>query len=419
MRVHPFDVDFMAREWQNRLSFVCLYSKGNGSMSGELSVAVQQDNSLSKGLEGIIAAESSICVIDSDHSRLFFRGYSIHDLVKNSTFEEVAYLLLNGELPTETQLSSFLTQLAREREIPADLIKILGSFPKDSNPMAALRSGISLLAQYDPEADDKSRESNIRKVIRLVSKTPTVIATIERARKGQARVAPKADAKLGTAANFLYMLKGVEAPAAEARTLDQYFILLAEHDLNASTFSGMITVSTLSDLYSGVVSAIGTLKGDLHGGANSRAMESLIEVGDLRNVESYVDNALANKKKLMGFGHRVYKNADPRADDLRQMAKELAKTNAEQAKWFAISQKMEAYVWEKKKLYPNVDFYSASILYTMGIPVDLFTPMFAVSRMTGWTAHLLEQFADNRLIRPLSSYIGHAERAYVPIKNRP
>lgn len=387
-------------------------------MPGELSVDVQQDNSLSKGLEGIIAAESSICVIDSDRSRLFFRGYNIHDLVKSSTFEEVAFLLLYGELPAEAQLSAFSAQLAREREIPTDLIKILGAFPKDSNPMASLRSGISLLAQYDAEADDKSRESNVRKVIRLVAKTPTVIATIERARKGQARVAPKTDAKLGTAANFLYMLKGVEAPAVEARTLDQYFILLAEHDLNASTFSGMITVSTLSDLYSGVVSAIGTLKGDLHGGANSRAMESLIEVGDLRNVESYVDSALASKKKLMGFGHRVYKNADPRADDLRQMAKELAKTNAEQAKWFAISQKMEAYVWEKKKLYPNVDFYSASILYTMGIPIDLFTPMFAVSRMTGWTAHLLEQFADNRLIRPLSSYIGHAERAYVPIKDR-
>jgi citrate synthase len=214
------------------------------------------------------------------------------------------------------------------------------------------------------------------------------------------------------------MMKGKEATETETRTLDKYFILLTEHDLNASTFAARITASTLSDIYSAVVSAIGALKGDLHGSANSRTMESLIAIGDVKNVETFVDEALNNKKKLMGFGHRVYKGPDPRADDLRAMAKALAVANPEQSKWFAISEKLEQMVWARKKLNCNVDFYSASVLYTLGIPVDLFTTMFAISRVAGWTAHILEQYADNRLIRPLSSYTGEANRAYTPIQKR-
>ena len=372
----------------------------------------------SKGLEDIVAAESSICQIDGKNSKLFYRGYSIHDLAAHSTFEETAYLLLFGELPTERQLVDFSNKLESERELPKDLIKLIESFPKTVHPMAALRTGISLLSFFDPEADDKSLESNIRKAIRLISRTPSIVAYYDHVRHGQPLVHPLKDHRSNTAANFLHMLRGRSASEIEVKMLDKYFILLTEHDLNASTFSARITVSTLSDIYSGIVSAVGALKGDLHGSANSRTMESLIKIGDAQNVESFVDDVLNNKQKLMGFGHRVYKGPDPRADDLRQMAKALAEHNPDQAKWFGISEKLEQTVWTRKKLNCNVDFYSASVLYTLGIPIDLFTTMFAMSRMAGWTAHILEQYADNRLIRPVSEYVGKTSQVYTPIKDR-
>lgn len=381
-------------------------------------VGMTEQSTFSKGLEDIVAAESSICQIDGKNSKLFYRGYSIHDLATHSTFEETAYLLLFGSLPTERQLIDFSNKLVSERELPKDLIKLIQAFPKTANPMAALRTGISLLSFFDPEADDKSMESNVRKTIRLIARTPAIIAYFDRVRHGQELVHPKSDHSSATAANFLYMLKGKEPSAVEAKMLDKYFILLTEHDLNASTFAARITVSTLSDIYSGIVSAVGTLKGDLHGSANSRTMESLIAIGDVQNVESFVDAALNDKKKFMGFGHRVYKGPDPRADDLRQMARMLAEHNPGQAKWFAISEKLEQTVWTRKKLNCNVDFYSASVLYTLGIPIDLFTTMFAISRMAGWTAHCLEQLGDNRLIRPVSSYVGKVNQSYVPIKER-
>ncbi len=381
-------------------------------------ITKEESHPFSRGLEDIVAAESSICMIDGKNSGLYYRGYAIHDLVKNSTFEETICLLLFGKLPSTGELSDFSGKLAREREIPKELVERMAGFPKGVHPMSALRTAVSLLSFFDPEADDKSIESEVRKSIRLIAKTPTIIAAFDRLRKGERAVPPRLDKEFCSAANFLYMLKGKEAAPVEVKMLDKYLILLAEHDLNASTFAALITASTLSDVYSAVVSAVGTLKGDLHGSANSRAMESIIEVGSVDQVELYVDDKIQKKQKLMGFGHRVYKGPDPRADDLRVMAKTLADSNPEQAKWYAISKKLESTVWDRKKLYCNVDFYSASVLYTLGIPIDLFTTIFAISRMAGWTAHVLEQHRDNRLIRPISNYIGPTNQVYAPIQNR-
>jgi len=381
-------------------------------------VIVKEESAFSKGLEDIVAAESSICSVDGKNSKLCYRGYDIHTLAQRSNFEETAYLLLFGYLPTRKEFDEFKSTLAAERSLPDELVKWIWDFPKNANPMASLRTATSLLSFFDPEADDKSAESQVRKSIRLLAKTPGIIANIDRTRRGQKFIAPRCDPSVSTAADFLSMLKGKETASVESLMLDKYFVLLAEHDLNASTFAACTTASTLSDVYSAIVSAIGTLKGDLHGSANSRTMESLIAIGDVKNIESFVDQAAEKKQKLMGFGHRVYKGPDPRADDLRRMAKTLAGNNAEQAKWFAISEKLEKAVWEKKKLHCNVDFYSASVLYTVGIPIDLFTAMFAISRMAGWTAHLLEQYADNRLIRPVSQYVGLTDQVYVPIENR-
>ena len=375
-------------------------------------------NAFPEGLEDIVAGESSICIIDGKQSKLFYRGYAIHDLAQNSNYEETAYLLLFGSLPTERQLKEFCNKLASERELQKDLIKLIELMPKTANPMAALRTGVSLMSLFDPEADDQSVESNVRKAIRLIARVPTIVAYFDRSRHSLPLVQPKTDSSYGTAANFLYMLKGKDAAPVEIKMLDKYFVLLTEHDFNASTFTARTTASTLSDIYSAMVSAIGALKGDLHGSANTRTMESLLTIGDVGRVDAFVEETLATKKKFMGFGHRVYKGPDPRADDLREMAKELAKNNPQQAKWFEISQKLEQVVWTKKKLNCNVDFYSASVLYTIGIPIDLFTAMFTVSRMAGWTAHVLEQYANNRLIRPVSQYIGSPPRPYVPLKDR-
>ncbi len=376
------------------------------------------ETSFSEGLQDVIAAESSLCLIDGKNSKLSYRGYDIHDLAAHASFEETAYLLYFGKFPSQQELDSFNREISSQRELPSELIRLMEAFPKNIHPMAALRSGISLLSFYDAEADDKSMESNVRKAHRLMARVPALVAYFDRLRKGLPLVHPKLDPSVSTAANFLYMLKGKEASPVEIKMLDKYFILLTEHDLNASTFAGRITASTLSDIYSAVTTAVGTLKGDLHGSANSRAMESLVAIGEVKNVETYVEEALKNKKKFMGFGHRMYKGPDPRAKDLKEMARTLAANNPEQAKWYAISEKLEQVVWEKKKLYCNVDFYSASVLYTVGIPIDLFTPMFAISRVAGWTAHILEQYSNNRLIRPASFYTGKADQVYVSIDKR-
>ncbi len=372
----------------------------------------------SEGLQDVVASESSICRIDGKNSTLSYRGYDIHDLTEKSNYEETAYLLLFGKLPNAVEYSEFQKKLAEARQLPDPVVELLGTFPLTAHPMAILRSAVSVLSLFDAEAEDKSTESNVRKAIRLIAKTPTIIARLERMRHGQSCVAPKMEPSFSFAANFLYMMKGVEASGVEASMLDKYLILLAEHDLNASTFAARITASTTSDIYSAISAAVGTLKGDLHGSANSRAMESILAIRDVANVDAYVEDTTRNKKKLMGFGHRVYKGPDPRAKDLRLMAKTLADANPEQAKWYAISEKLERAVWEKKKLNCNVDFYSASVLYTLGFPVDLFTTVFAASRMAGWTAHVLEQYAHNRLIRPISLYTGLLSQTYIPMQNR-
>jgi citrate synthase len=379
---------------------------------------VKPESAFHEGLEDVIAAESSICLIDGKASKLFYRGYDIHQLANGSNFEETAYLLLNGELPKKAELESFRASLAAERDLPREVVELMASFPKDAHPMAVLRTAVSVLAFYDKEAEDKTEGANFRKAIRIIAKMPALVAAFDRIRRGQALVAPMKEASWSTARNFLYMLRGKEASPVENQMLDKYFVLLAEHDLNASTFTARVAASTQSDIYSAISAAVGTLKGDLHGSANTRTMEALLKIGSTDKVESFVDDALANKKKIMGFGHRMYKGPDPRAKDLHEMARALAENNAEQAKWYAISEKLEKTVFDRKKLSANVDFYSASVLYTLGIPVDMFTPMFAVSRSAGWSAHVLEQSKNNRLIRPASLYTGPSERAYVPIDRR-
>lgn len=368
--------------------------------------------------EKVVAAASSIARIDSAQSSLSYRGYDIHDLVKNARFEETAYLLHFDKLPNQRELDAFNLEVSSQRGISEALVEQLKLFPKQISPMSALLTAVSMLPFFDAETNDKSIEANHRKAIRLMARVPTLVACIDRLRKGLTPVPPLEDPSVGTAANFLYMLKGRGASAAEIDVLDKYFTLLAEHDLNVSTFAARVAASTLSDMYSAVAAAMGTLKGDLHGSANVRAMEMLLEIGSLDRVESYVDDALLKNKKFMGFGHRMYKGPDPRSQELKKLAGLLAEHTLEQARWYAISEKLEKVVYEKKGLLPNVDFYSASVLYTIGIPIDLFASMFAIGRVAGWTAHVIEQYTSNRLIRPVSQYTGKVSQKYAAIGQR-
>jgi len=366
-----------------------------------------------KGLEGIVATTSSISsIIDGV---LTYRGINIDELAEKASFEEVAYLLWFGKLPNATELAQLQQQLGEAAAVPGEVIDQLKLFPKDANSMAVLRSAVSALALYDAEANDMSKEANIRKAIRLQAQIPTVIAAYARIREGQEPIAPKAD--VSVAENFLYMLTGQTPERIAVEALDKALVLHADHELNASTFAARVTVATLSDIYSGVTSAIGALKGPLHGGANEAVMAMLEEVGTMENVEGYVARKLENKEKLMGFGHRVYKNGDPRAKHLQVMSKELGKITGN-LNWYEMSVKIEELVTGQKGLKPNVDFYSASVYTSLGIPRDLFTPIFAISRASGWTAHILEQYDNNRLIRPRAEYTGPASAAYVPISQR-
>ncbi|WP_248930515.1 citrate synthase [Paenibacillus hamazuiensis] len=366
-----------------------------------------------KGLEGIVAAESSISsIIDGV---LTYRGYNIDDLAENATFEEVAYLLWYGKLPNRTELSGLISQFNEYAAIPGAVIDQLKTYPKDANSMAALRSAVSSLALYDEEAQDMSKEANLRKAIRLQAQIPTVIAAFARIREGKEPLAPK---KFGSISeSFLYLLTGKDPDKVAIEALDKALVLHADHELNASTFAARVTVATLSDIYSGVTSAIGALKGPLHGGANEAVMAMLEEVGTVDNVENYINAKLAAKDKIMGFGHRVYKNGDPRAKHLQKMSQELGKLTGN-LKWYEMSIKIEDLVTGQKGLKPNVDFYSASVYTSLEIPRDLFTPIFAVSRCSGWTAHILEQYENNRLIRPRAEYTGPSQQKYVPIDQR-
>ena len=367
-----------------------------------------------RGLEGVVATTSSVSSIVNDV--LTYRGYSIDDLAENASFEEVVYLLWNDKLPTKSELDELNKELADHAEIPQAVIEQMKAYPiKEVHPMAALRTAVSTLALYDEEADDMSEEANYRKAIRLQAKLPTIVAAFSRIREGQEPVQPKKG--LSFAANFLYMLTGKEPDDISESAFNKALVLHADHELNASTFTARVCVATLSDIYSGITAAIGALKGPLHGGANERVMKMLTEIGDMENIEPYLEKAFANKEKIMGFGHRVYRTGDPRAKHLREMSKKLTQITGE-PKWYDMSIKIENIMKEQKGLVPNVDFYSASVYHSLGIKHDLFTPIFAISRVSGWTAHILEQYSDNRLIRPRAEYIGKTNQKYIPIDER-
>lgn len=363
-----------------------------------------------KGLEGIVAATSSISsIIDGI---LTYRGIDIDELAEYAAFEEVIYLLWFGKLPNHAELDQLKKDLSAYAAIPEAIIGQIRLYPKETNAMAALRTAVSALALYDDEANDMSPAANIRKAKKLQAQIPTIIAAFARIRSGLDPIPPKENASI--AENFLYMLTGEQPAPIAIKALDKALVLHADHELNASTFSARVTVATLSDIYSGVTSAIGALKGPLHGGANEAVMAMLEEIGSIDNVETYVNDKLENKEKLMGFGHRVYKNGDPRAKHLQKMSYELGRLTGNM-EWYDMSIKIEEMVTGQKGLKPNVDFYSASVYTSLNIPRDLFTPIFAISRTSGWTAHILEQYENNRLIRPRAEYIGPTSQAYVPI----
>jgi len=367
-----------------------------------------------KGLEDIIAGQTSICFIDGKEGRLIYRGYNIHDLVKGS-FEETCYLLLYGVLPTQSELDNFSAQLKAEANLPSDVLAFIKTLPKDEHPMASLRSAVSFLGHFDADSEDNSHETNIRKAVKLIAKTALIVAYINSAREGKEFVAPNNDYSF--AKNFLYMIQGKEPNERDIQIMDTALILHADHEFNASTFTARVIAATLSDMYSAVTGAIGALKGPLHGGANEQVMKMLLQVGTVENAQTWIADALTNKKKIMGFGHRVYKTEDPRATHLRKMSEQVGNEEG-QPQWYAMSRIIEKYILEQKGLYPNVDFYSASTYYVMGIPFELYTPIFAASRVAGWCAHIIEQHDDNRLIRPAGDYIGKTDETYTDINNR-
>jgi citrate synthase len=371
----------------------------------------------SKGLEGVIATTSSICYIDGDRGVLAYRGIDIHELADHSTFEEVCFLLWYGKLPTRTELQNLRAAMAEERKLDQGILNLLRQAPRSVLPMDVLRTTVSALAFYDPEAMQNDLAANQRKAIRLTSQIAMIVAAYDRIRKGKPVVEP--DRKLSHAGNFVLMLTG-EIPSKTAeRALDIALILHADHELNASTFAARVTAATLSDMHSAVTSGIGALKGPLHGGANEAVFHMLQDI-DKSGVSpvDHVKTMLAQKKKISGFGHRVYHTEDPRATHLRRMSQELGEASG-QPKWFLMSKQIEEFIKAEKRLNANVDFYSASTYHDLGIEVDLFTPVFAISRISGWTAHVLEQLADNRLIRPRAEYIGPTYPApYVPIDRR-
>src|SRR5579871_3090274 len=368
------------------------------------------------GLEGIVAAESEICFIDGDRGILSYRGFNIHTLADNATFEEVIYLLWHGALPKQSELNALKAGLVKYRPIPKEVVSFLGTVTK-MPPMDVLRTAVSMLGLYDPQARDNSIEASVEKAARLMSQTATIVTTFDRVRNGKAVV--NGDPALGFAANFLYTLTGNKPDDVMEHVFDIALILHADHELNASTFAARVTAATLSDIHSAITSAIGALKGPLHGGANEAVMRMLFAIDKAgEDPAEHVRGLLAQKKKISGFGHRVYTTEDPRATHLRKMSEDLGRSGGN-PKWFEMSRKIEKVINAEKKLNANVDFYSASTYTTLGLDVDLFTPIFAVSRISGWAAHVIEQLDDNRLIRPRADYIGPAyPNKYVPMEKR-
>jgi len=357
-----------------------------------------------KGLAGVVAANSGICWIDGDAGVLAYRGIDIHELAEKSTFEESTYLLWFGRLPRRAELDEFSKRLSDARQLDPKIIDLLRSFPPSATPMEVLRTAVSALSFYDPDESDNQHDANVSKSFRLTSQIAMLVAAYDRLRKGKTVIEP--DKSLSHAANFLWMLNGEKPSATATKTFDVALILHADHELNASTFAARVIAATLSDIHSAITGAIGALKGPLHGGANEAVMRMLFAI-DQEGVDpvDYVAKLLAQKKKISGFGHRVYHTEDPRATHLRKMSEELGESSGN-AKWFKMSRAIEKYVLAEKKLNANVDFYSASTYTMLGIDLDLFTPIFAVSRASGWAAHVIEQLDDNRLIRPRAEYIG-------------
>jgi citrate synthase len=369
-----------------------------------------------EGLRDVVVANTSICIIDGAEGSLRYRGIDVGEFARHSTYDETAYLLWFGELPTRAQLEKLSSRLVEQRELDWGIRSVIEALPKTMQPMEALRTVVSVLPSSDPQANDYHYDANIDKAIRMTAKFPTIVAYYQRHLNDLEFVTPNPE--LSHAANFLYMLHGQEPTPLEAKTMDLALVLMAEHGFNASTFAARVTASTLSDMYSAITTAVGTLKGPLHGGANQRTMEMMLKIGSLENVETYITRELEAKRRIPGFGHRVYrKMADPRAAYFAEKLQALCE-EAGDMHWYDMATKIAQVVGEAKGLYPNVDYFCGPLLYTLGIPMDLFTPIFAISRIAGWTAHMIEQYENNQLLRPLSRYTGERVKEYVPIGSR-
>lgn len=372
------------------------------------------EGAIDRGLEGVVACSTGISTIQD--TTLAYRGYTIEDLAQNSTFEETTFLLWNDRLPKTSELEQFKKELAAEYQLHPEFVKVLKNIPTKVHPMAWLRTATSLMAHWDSEANDNSPQANMRKAIKMVAKMGTLVCAFEAIRNGKEPVAPKADKSI--AWNFMFMLKGGQEPESDlVKIFDTCLILHADHELNCSAFATRVTTSSLSDMYSAVVSAIGALKGPLHGGANEQVMIMLKQIGTMDKAQQFVRDALAAKEKVMGIGHRVYKNGDPRAAILRKISKELTARIGE-PQWYEMSTLIDDTMNKEKGLMPNVDFYSATVYYSMGIPIDIYTPIFAVSRISGWIAHAMEQYANNRIYRPRGKWVGKSNLSYVPVEKR-
>ncbi|MBN1120968.1 MAG: citrate synthase [Anaerolineae bacterium] len=372
------------------------------------------------GLEGIIIARTQKSKVDGLIGKLQYHGYNVFDLAPKASFEEVAYLLWYNKLPNQSELDGLKASLRLDRQLRPEIIELMKVLPRTAHPMAVLRTAVSALSAFDPDADDNGPEANLKKAHRLTAVIPTIIATWERIRIDKPILFPQKT--LDHTENFLFMINGAEPDETAVKALESYLVLLADHGMNASTFSSRVTTSTLSDMYSAVTTAIGTLKGPAHGGANQKAMETFREIGSPENVDAWFEGAIANKRRIAGIGHRVYKTMDPRATVLREDAKALSLTNGG-SKWFDIAERLEQKTREhpyfiERNLYPNVDYFSAIVLYELGIPDDQFTPLFAMSRVIGWTAHIMEQWENNRLIRPRAEYVGPEDQPWLPLEER-
>ncbi len=367
-------------------------------------------------MEGVVVAKSAITYIDGERGILRYRGIDIGELAENASFEEVAYLLWNGDLPSKVELGRFQKELTRNRVLTQDVLNLLRRIAKNADPMEVARTGASYVCTIPRKRSESFEAANHRKALQLTATLGPLVASFDRIRRGKTPAKP--DARLSHAANFLYLLRGKRPDKETENAYNKVCILYADHEMNASTFAGCVTASTLADLGGAVTSAVATLAGPLHGGSNMRVMEMLEEIGSLENAGKFVDSELASGRRIMGFGHRIYKTNDPRALILRKVAEELTRKTGNR-RWYLIAQEVERIVWEKKKLYPNIEFYAAVVLNALGVPRDFMPTVFASNRIAGWVAHIFEQYADNRLIRPLTDYVGPSQRPYVPIGERP